>query len=166
MNHPDSPLPHLDTFCKAAELSSITGAAQALGLTPAAVSQRIQALEGTLGKPLFQRRGGRVLLTHAGRKLYVYARQILDLHRQARREFTGQEARADAVVHRAASTIPGEHLLPALLPDFGRRHPHIHVRVAVGDSSSVIAQVERGGILRAGGPEGGQPAPGVTPPGQ
>jgi len=140
------PLPHLGTSCKAAELSSFTGAAEALGLTQATVSQRIQALERTLGKPLFRRRGGRVLLIEAGRTLYEYAQQILDLHRQARRVVSGQETRADAELHLAASTIPGEHLLPALLSDFARRHSHIHVRVAVGDSSSVMAQVERGEV--------------------
>jgi DNA-binding transcriptional LysR family regulator len=146
MDYPDSPLPHLETFCEAAELGSFTGAAQALGLTQAAVSQRIQALERTLGKPLFRRRGGRVLLSDAGRTLYEYAQKILDLHRQARREVSGQEPRADAELHLAASTIPGEHILPALLSDFARRHPHVHVRVAVGDSSTVMAQVERGEV--------------------
>jgi DNA-binding transcriptional LysR family regulator len=142
----DEPLPHLGTFSKAAELASFTGAAHALGLTQAAVSQRIQALERALGKPLFRRRGGRVTLTDEGRTLYDYAQQIFDLHRQARRKVTGHEPRADAELHLAASTIPGEHLLPALLADFGRRHPHVHVRVAVGDSGSVLAQVERGEV--------------------
>jgi hypothetical protein len=59
----DTPkLPDLETFAKAAELSSFTGAAKELGLTQAAVSQRIHALEATLNKPLFKRQGGRVLL--------------------------------------------------------------------------------------------------------
>src|SRR4051794_26299392 len=63
----DGQLPHLVTFSTAAELGSFTGAAKALGLTQAAVSQRIQSLEKTLGKSLFDRRGGRVALTEAGR---------------------------------------------------------------------------------------------------
>ena len=54
----DVQLPHLGTFSKAAELGSFTAAAKALGLTQAAVSQRIQALEKTLGKSLFERAGG------------------------------------------------------------------------------------------------------------
>jgi DNA-binding transcriptional LysR family regulator len=60
-------LPHLETFAKAAELSS-TGAAKALRLTQASASQRVQALEKSLGTSLFKREGGRVLLTAAGRK--------------------------------------------------------------------------------------------------
>ena len=76
-------LPNLETFAKAAELSSFTAAARALGLTQAAVSQRIQALELALKSPLFQRQGGHVLLTDAGHRLYVYAQRILALHREA-----------------------------------------------------------------------------------
>src|SRR5262245_691400 len=56
-------LPHLHTFSVAAELSSFTKAAKALGLTQAAVSQRIQSLEQSLDTSLFDRRGGRVTLT-------------------------------------------------------------------------------------------------------
>src|SRR6516164_1595852 len=87
----DLRLPYLETFSKAAELSSFTGAAKALRLTQAAVSQRVQSLEKTLGKPLFKRQGGRVLLTEVGHKLYDYAQRILNLHREARREVAGWE---------------------------------------------------------------------------
>jgi len=139
-------LPHLETFSKAAELSSFTGAAKALGLTQAAVSQRIQALEGTLDKSLFERRGGRVLLTEAGRQLYAYVHRILDLHREARKEITGHEPPLIGELAIAASSIPGEHLLPALLSTFGQKYPHVHVRAAVSDSMAVMSQVERGEV--------------------
>src|SRR5262249_26336642 len=43
-------LPHLETFIQAAETSSLTAAAMALGLPQAAVNQRISALEKVLGK--------------------------------------------------------------------------------------------------------------------
>src|SRR5437867_8245849 len=84
-------LPHLETFSKAAELSSFTGAARALRLSQAAVSQRVQALEKALRTPLFKRQGGRVLLTDAGRELYDHAQRILDLHREARLAVTGHD---------------------------------------------------------------------------
>jgi DNA-binding transcriptional LysR family regulator len=146
-NPEDLQLPHLVTFSKAAELSSFTGAAKALRLTQTSVSQRVQALERTLGTPLFKRQGGRVLLTEPGQKLYDYAQRILDLHRQARREITGREApQVGGELSLAASSIPGEHLLPALLSLFGQKHPHIRVRATVSDSLRVIAQVERGEV--------------------
>jgi DNA-binding transcriptional LysR family regulator len=142
----DLQLPYLETFSKAAELSSFTGAAKALRLTQASVSQRVQALEMSLGTPLFKRQGGRVLLTEPGQKLYDYAQRILDLHRQARREITGHDAPVGGELSLAASSIPGEHLLPALLSLFGQKYPHIQVRATISDSMGVVAQVERGEV--------------------
>ena len=121
-------LPHLGTFSKAAELCSFTGAAKALGLTQAAVSQRIRALEKNLDMSLFHRRAGRVLLTEGGHNLYTYATRILDLHREARKEITGHEPALAGELTIAVSSVPGEHLLPGLLAEFGRKYPHVRVR--------------------------------------
>jgi DNA-binding transcriptional LysR family regulator len=137
-------LPHLTTFAMAAELGSFTGAAKALGLTQAAVSQRIQVLEKTLNKSLFDRRGGGVALTESGRKLYAYAQRINELHREAREAVTGHEPPLTGELAIAASSVPGEHILPTLLSGFGRQYPHIRVRAAVSDSLVVVGQVERG----------------------
>jgi DNA-binding transcriptional LysR family regulator len=115
-------------------------------LTQAAVSQRIQALEKALGRSLFRRHGGRVMLTEAGQKLYVIAQRILELHREARQEVGGQPLPLTGALGIAASSIPGEHLLPSILSVFGQQHPHIHVRATIGDSAGVIAQVERGEV--------------------
>jgi DNA-binding transcriptional LysR family regulator len=137
-------LPHLETFARAAELSCFTGAARALGLTQAAVSQRIQALEGVLGVALFQRRAGRVSLTPAGQRLYPFAEQILGLHREAVEAVTGHKVPLTGELSLAASSVPGEHLLPDLLSAFGARHPHIRVRATVTDTQAVLRQVEHG----------------------
>ena len=139
-------LPHLATFSKAAELSSFTAAAKALRLTQAAVSQRVQVLERSLGTSLFKRQGGRVLLTDAGQKVYDYAQRILDLHRQVRREITGYEAPFTGELFLAASSIPGDHLLPAVLSRFREQHPNILVHADVSDSMQVVRQVERGDV--------------------
>src|SRR3954471_24508461 len=124
-------LPHLETFAKAAELNSFTAAARALGLTQAAISQRIQALEKTVKTPLFQRQGGHVLLSEAGHRLYSYAQRILALHREAIQEITGHMAPLTGELTLAASSVPGEHLLPDLLAVFQEQQPHIQIRASV-----------------------------------
>lgn len=145
MEAQDVHLPYLQTFSKAAELSSFTRAAKVLGLSQAAVSQRIQALEKTLRKGLFQRRGGRVMLTEAGQTLYACAQRILAIHQEAR-EITGLDAPVAGELLLASSSIPGEHILPALLSVFGQQHPHLRVRASVSDSLGAIGQVERGEV--------------------
>jgi DNA-binding transcriptional LysR family regulator len=141
--HPE-PLPHLDTFAKAAELCNFTLTARALNLSQAAVSQRIQLLEKAVGTSLFRRHGGRVELTKSGRMLYEFAQRILSLHDEARRRIGGEDTRPRGELLLAASSIPGEHLLPALLAEFRERHPLIWVRVAISDSTAVIDHVQRG----------------------
>src|SRR5262249_33650346 len=44
----------------------------------------------------------------------------------------------------AASSVPGEHLLPDLLAAFRARQPHVQVRATVTDTQQVLAQVEQG----------------------
>lgn len=140
------PIPHLETFSKAAELSSFTAAAKVLGLSQPAVSQQVQAIEKLLKKQLFCRAGGRVTLTDAGRRLYEYAQRILDLHREALRDVSGQSVPLTGDLFLAASSIPGEHLLPDLVSRFRHKHPHIRVHAEVSDSMKVVAQVERGEV--------------------
>lgn len=102
-------LPYLATFLIAAETSSFTATANSLALTQAAVSQRIAALEQSLGISLFDRRGGRVALTEAGKRLHVYADQILELHRSARKEISGRDLTINCELLIAASSVPGEY---------------------------------------------------------
>lgn len=136
-------LPHLETFSQAAELGSFTAAGKVLGITQAAVSQRISALEKSLGCSLFQRRAGRIYLTEAGQTLYGFAQDILQLHREAHQEITGQEIPLTGELLLAASSIPGEYLLPGILAVFRKRYPEIQVRATQLDSSAVLDMVEQ-----------------------
>ncbi|WP_197446917.1 LysR substrate-binding domain-containing protein [Tautonia plasticadhaerens] len=138
------PIPHLETFCKAAELASFTRAAEALGLTQAAVSQHVRSLERELGVPLFHRRAGRVELADAGRTLYDYARRILDLHDEARAALGLDTPGSEGEVRLAASTVPAECLLPELLGRFRAAHPGIRVVAEVCDSESAVEALEQG----------------------
>jgi DNA-binding transcriptional LysR family regulator len=137
-------LPHLDTFAAAAERSSFTAAARELGVSQAAISQRIQQLEDQLKTPLFRREGGRVALTAAGLRLHDYARRILELTAEAREAVTGTRAPVAGTLVIAASSVPGQHLLPHVLATFCERFPLVRVRVAVSDTEAALRQVERG----------------------
>lgn len=142
-NPAEEQLPYLETFSLAAELLSFTAAAKELNITQAGVSQRIQALEQSLGVQLFSRQG-KVQLSDAGQRLYEFAQRILELHREAREEITGRSTPISGDLHLAASSIPGGHLLPALLSVFRKEFPQIQVKADVSDSDLVTQQVESG----------------------
>jgi DNA-binding transcriptional LysR family regulator len=140
-------LPHLSTFVRVAERGSFTAAAAELGITQAAVSQRVATLEGELRVSLFDRQTGRISLTEAGERLYKFARQIIDLHEKARRDIGGFHPSVSGDLPIGASSVPGECFLPALLSAFHAGYPDVHVRATVSDSSSVIKDVEKGRVL-------------------
>jgi LysR family glycine cleavage system transcriptional activator len=62
------PLNALRAFESAARHLSFTLAAEELHVTQSAVSHQLRTLEGWLGFALFERKGQRLLLTHAGRR--------------------------------------------------------------------------------------------------
>jgi LysR family transcriptional regulator, low CO2-responsive transcriptional regulator len=113
-------------------------------ITQAAVSQRIAVLEKALRVSLFNRRAGRISLTEAGQRLYRYARQILDLHGQAWTEIGGFRPTVAGDLSLAASSVPGECFLPALLSAFQEKYPGVHVQATVSDSRAVMQDVVKG----------------------
>ena len=68
-DRPTLPLAALKAFDAAARLGSFRAAAEALGLTPSAVSHQVKVLERALGVALFQRQGRAVVLSEAGARL-------------------------------------------------------------------------------------------------
>jgi DNA-binding transcriptional LysR family regulator len=150
------PLPYLDTFVCAAERGSFTAAARELGLSQAAVSQRVQCLETLLRTPLFRRAGGRVSLTAAGRKLHEYASRILDLTAEAWGAVTGSPVEVTGELLLAASSVPGHHHLPRALGEYRKRYPLVQVRASVSDTEAVFRRVEEGEVSLGfvGGPGG------------
>lgn len=71
------PLHTLPAFEAAARLGSFLAAAEALHLTPSAISHRIRQLETHLGQALFERRYRAVVLTAAGRRYLAVVREAL-----------------------------------------------------------------------------------------
>ena len=69
---------HLQTFVIAAESQSFTRAAEILGLTQAAISQHVAALEKELRTSLFCRGPKSVTLNDTGRRVYDHAKKILE----------------------------------------------------------------------------------------
>lgn len=75
--HDLPPLHTLPAFEAAARLGSFLAAAEALHLTPSAISHRIKQLEEHLGQPLFERRHRAVVLAAAGRRYLAVVREAL-----------------------------------------------------------------------------------------
>ena len=137
-------LEYLTTFLKVVETGNFSEVAKQLSISQPAVSFQIQRLEQDLGVRLIDRRMKKVILTEAGKHLLKFAERVqrgyasmLGDIEKLRDEVTGE-----LII--AASTIPGEFLLPSILSEFKARYPSIGVQVAISDSINVINGVKSG----------------------
>ena len=113
-------LDQLDVFSVVAKHMSFTRAAEELGVTQPAITRRIEHLEGGLGKPLFERRPGRLGLTPAGSTVLPYAQALHEIGRKAMQALVDLEAEPAGVLRVAApSMLMARYILPfrALYPD-------------------------------------------------
>ena len=120
------PLNALRVFEAVATHLSFTAAARELGVTTAAVSAQVKALETDIGVPLFRRHTRAVALTQEGAELLPGVRRGLDELRRA-----VDRIRRERVGGMLNLSVPGEFLQRWLLPrlgEFTRRHPEIEVR--------------------------------------
>lgn len=134
----------LQIFVKVAELGSFSKAAGALFLTQPTVSEHIRGLEEELGVRLLDRLGRGAAPTKAGQLLLGYARRILELHREARQALDQFQGRMSGELVVAASTIPGEYVLPALIGRFKEKYPDIAISLLIGDTQRVVEWVLEG----------------------
>lgn len=134
----------MTTFAVACELQSFTRAAEKLEMTQAGVSQHVAALERELGVSLFERTGRSVRPSDAGRNLYGYVRQVLDLMDVAREAVTTHQKKVCGLLRIASSTVPAKVLLPQWLAVFRERFPEVLTRLMVSDSTAAAEAVGAG----------------------
>ena len=131
-------LRQLEIFVKVAELKSFSKAAQALRLTQPTVSEHIRTLEQELGVRLLDRLGRGAEATRAGQLLLSHATRMLQLQRETLQAMDSFQGRLAGDLHVAASTIPGEYVLPSLIGRFKEKFPDIVISLLIGDSRAVV----------------------------
>jgi DNA-binding transcriptional LysR family regulator len=136
----------LEVFCKVLELQSFTRAADAVCLTQPTVSEHIRALEESLGEKLIDRLGRELRPTPAGKILYQYARDIIQLRDDAIQSIQKYRGDLSGALLIGASTIPGTYILPALIGAFKSSHPSIQVTLRIFDSAEVVAGILDGSL--------------------
>ncbi|MDQ8020701.1 MAG: LysR family transcriptional regulator [Moraxellaceae bacterium] len=132
----------IELFCKAAELGGFTAAAEALGVTPAAVSRAIGRIEERLGVRLFVRSTRRMRLTDDGQLYHEQCRQALAQIEEAERAITGHQAVPAGVLRISVPTTYGHSRVMPMLPAFRARYPAVSVEVEVSNRN--IDFVEQG----------------------
>ena len=130
----------LEVFLSVAQEKSFSRAAEALHRTQPAISQGIRRLEAELGEQLFDRSSKDGTLTAAGRVLFDFAQQMMNLRHHAHSAI--RELRD---LHRGKLSLGANEytvmcLLP-LIPIFRARHPHIKIEVKRSLASQIPGEI-------------------------
>lgn len=121
------PLRALEAFVRVVRLGSAKAAAGELGLSPSALSRRVQALEDFTGKKLFHRQHQAMRLTEDGQAFYDVVSPKLDELADAveSQVDTGQVLR----LHLGVPPLFGGQRLFPRLAELRKLHPRLHIDI-------------------------------------
>lgn len=123
----------LQAFQLTVELGNFTRAAQALGVTPQAVSRAVARVEAELQIPLFRRNTRHVTPTEAGRVYYAACATALGALAAAEETLRARQDAPTGVVRVSVPTTYGHHRFMPLLAEFCRQHPGVEVEVDISN---------------------------------
>ena len=136
----------LKIFCDVIETCSFSETAQLNFVTQSAVSQQINALEKRYNDPLFIRGKGRFDLTPAGKILYKYAKEILQLYQSVENEIMVTKDKISGMIKVSTIYSIGLHELPPLIKDFMIKYSQVNLHVEYSRMNKVIQDVSNGAV--------------------
>ncbi len=131
----------LRTFLEVSRLRSFSRAAEKLSVTQPAISAQIRSLETEVAARLFDRDGGKVTFTAAGRVFEPFAEHVLEcqahigitiaeLHRSPRGE-----------ISISANEATSLYVLPAVFAAFKKQHTRVGLKIIRADRARILEQV-------------------------
>ncbi len=136
-------------FTAVVEQQSFQKAAQALKLTPSAISHAVSAMEEELGSMLFVRSRHGVYLTNYGKELFPYIKNVLNSDeylRQAVAQFNGMQK---GLVRLGTFNSACVEWLPSLLKEFEQEYPKVRLDIYQGTYDDVYHWL-RDGVVDLG----------------
>ncbi|MES2412442.1 MAG: LysR family transcriptional regulator [Pseudomonadota bacterium] len=123
----------IELFVQVAEAGSLSRAAATLGLSNAAASRHLSALEARLGARLVERNTRRLYLTDTGKEFFTRAKSILGDLNDAESAVNATSLNPSGVLRITASlSFSLNHVAP-LVREYTSRYPNVTVHVESGN---------------------------------
>ena len=123
----------LQVLMHTARGGTLTAAARALGITPAAASATLKRLEVQLGTRLFERSTRAMRLTSQGQILLDYAVRAFELLAEGESQMDADRATLVGTVRVAAPSDLTRNVLLPMFDEFMAGHPGLQLQLSVGD---------------------------------
>jgi LysR family pca operon transcriptional activator len=153
--HPGVKLRHLRLFLEIVAAGGLTAAARRQGVSQPAASRSLAELETLLGRPLFDRAGRELRLTHAGARFLAHARQALEALETGAASLAASAAKARLRVGALPTAMT--RLFPAAALRFHAARPDVTISVVSGAYDHMLALLRE---RRVEAMIGRMPAPG------
>jgi DNA-binding transcriptional LysR family regulator len=124
-------LEHLETFVKVVEANSLALAANRLGLSAAAVSRQISALENDLKLNLLSRTTRRLELTETGRVYYEHCKKIMGNVKDLDEMMDAQQLQPSGLLRVLSSRYFANRWVISHLQEFFVKYPQITLDLTI-----------------------------------
>jgi DNA-binding transcriptional LysR family regulator len=131
----------LQTFLEVARHASFSRAAEKRFRTQPAISSQIRAVEDEVGAKLFDRSGGKVSLTAAGKAFLKYSQETLDARQAMLTSLAEMEHVPRGAIVVGANEGTCLHILPEVFADFKKLYPDVSVSIKRADYAMVLESV-------------------------
>lgn len=133
-------------FSTIVEEGSFSKAAKKLYITQPAISSQIKAMEKELSVTLIERGERGILLTPAGEILYNNSKIIINQYKTLYDTMAQYRSTSIGNIRLAASTLPGEYLMPKYIHDFKQKNADVRIHLDICDSKCVLEKVKNGEV--------------------
>lgn len=134
----------LEVFSRVVELHSFTKAAEVTALTQPTVSEHIRDLEQHYNERLVDRKGHDIIPTEAGKILYRYSLDILQLFSESQQAIFKYSDILAGNLKIGASFTPGTYFLPGKAGMFRANHPEIKISLEILSSARISQKITDG----------------------
>ena len=131
----------LETFLEVARHCSFSRAAERRFRTQPAISAQIRAVEEEVGAKLFDRSGGKVSLTAAGKLFQKYAEDALDARRRLVTALGEMEREPRGEIIVGANEGTCLYVLPEVFAEFKRQYGAVAITIKRSESSKVLESI-------------------------
>jgi DNA-binding transcriptional LysR family regulator len=131
----------LKTFQLVSRLKSFSRAAERLGVTQPAISAQVRSLENEVGARLFDREGGKVTFTAAGRLFEPFAEHCLQCHSHILAGVSELYQSARGEISVSTSEATSLYVLPTVFAQFKKLYSRVHLSIVRSERTRTIEAV-------------------------
>lgn len=131
----------LASLLRVAEEGNFTRAAKQLSLTQPAVSQHIRSLETELGVRIFERSGGKLVITREGDTILKYVKRILALENNLHRELNNEKLQLASLTIGITHTAESNSIVEALA-QYGSCHEGMVLKILTDTTPNLCSMLK------------------------